>query len=187
MAARRSKGHSSPRSLRARPAQRAAGERRGSIEVEFFRFLNRWVEPQIRAGLGSPRLAPGGLIVLETKGRKTGRRARVPLAATRMQGYLLVGTFRGGRSQWAKNLAAHPDTRFWMGGKPRLSSAYLIPSSRRPQPLPKLPPLLRAVMAFLVPYTRAGWTFAILAPRRKRREVAARRRSRAGAQTSVSR
>ena len=46
--------------------------RRG-VEVEFFRFLNRWLEPQIRAGLGSPRLAPGGLIVLETLGRKTGR------------------------------------------------------------------------------------------------------------------
>jgi deazaflavin-dependent oxidoreductase (nitroreductase family) len=149
------------------PAQRAAGKR--SLEVEFFRFVNRWVEPQIRAGLGSPRLAPGGLIVLETRGRKTGRRARIPLVATRLQGYLLVGTFRGERSQWAKNLAAHPDVRFWMGGKPRPATAFVITSSRRPQPLPKLPALLRAVMALLVPYTRAGWTFAILAPRRQRR------------------
>jgi deazaflavin-dependent oxidoreductase (nitroreductase family) len=139
--------------------------------VEFFRFVNRWVEPQIRAGLGSPRLAPGGLIVLETRGRKSGRLARIPLVATRLQGYFLVGTFRGGRSQWAKNLAATPDTRVWVGGKPRLTTAFVIPSGPRPQPLPKLPALLRAVMALLVPYTRAGWTFAVLAPRRKRREA----------------
>jgi deazaflavin-dependent oxidoreductase (nitroreductase family) len=168
---------------RAQPAVKS----RSSVEVEFFRFVNRWVEPQIRAGLGSPRLAPGGLIVLETKGRKSGRLARIPLVATRLQGYLLVGTFRGGRSQWAKNLAANPDTRLWIGGKPRLATAFLISSSRRPQPLPKLPALLRAVMALLVPYTRAGWTFAILAPRKKRRGNGARasrrgrREQRAGA------
>jgi deazaflavin-dependent oxidoreductase (nitroreductase family) len=141
---------------------------RRSLEVEFFRFLNRWLEPQIRAGLGSPRLAPGGLVVLETKGRKTGRRARVPLVATRIQGHVLVGTFRGGRSQWPKNLAANPDVRFWMNGRPRPARATLIGASRRPRPLPKLPPLLRLVVAFLVPYTRAGWVFAVLAPRRGR-------------------
>jgi len=137
-------------------------------EVEFFRFLNRWLEPQIRAGLGSPRLAPGGLIVLETRGRKTGRRARVPLVATRIQGFVLIGTFRGTRSQWPKNLAAHPEVRFWMGGKPRPALATMITASRRPRPLPKLPPLLRLVVAFLLPYTRAGWAFAVLAPRRAR-------------------
>ena len=167
------------------PASRSErGER--SLEVEFFRFVNRWVEPQIRAGLGSPRLAPGGLIVLETKGRKSGRRARIPLVATRLQGYLLVGTFRGRRSQWAKNLAANPEVRFWLGGKPRPATAWVISASRRPQPLPKLPPLLRAVVALLVPYTRVGWTFAVLAPRRRRQEAAARRRSRAGAQSRAS-
>jgi deazaflavin-dependent oxidoreductase (nitroreductase family) len=148
-------------------------ERRG-VEVEFFRFLNRWLEPQIRAGLGSPRLAPGGLIVLETRGRKTGRLVRVPLVATRIQGFVLVGTFRGGRSQWPKNLAAHPEVRFWLGGRARPALATLISGSRRPRPLPKLPPLLRLVVAFLVPYTRAGWVFAVLAPRRVRKKNGAR-------------
>jgi deazaflavin-dependent oxidoreductase (nitroreductase family) len=147
---------------------------RRTVEVEFFRFLNRWLEPQIRAGLGSPRLAPGGLIVVETRGRKTGRRARVPLVATRIQGHVLVGTFRGARAQWPKNLAAHPEVRFWLGGRPRPALASVIASSRRPRPLPKLPPLLRLVVAFLAPYTRAGWTFAVLAPRRSRKEKGAR-------------
>jgi deazaflavin-dependent oxidoreductase (nitroreductase family) len=152
---------------------------RRSAEVEFFRFVNRWVEPQIRAGLGAPRMVPGGLIVLETRGRKTGRLSRTPLVATRIQGHVLVGTFRGERSQWPRNLAAHPETRFWLGGKPRPTTAYLIASSRVPQPLPKLPPLLRAVTALLAPYTLAGWPFAVLAPRRKsREETGARARTR---------
>ena len=139
---------------------------RRSVEVEFFRFLNRWLEPQIRAGLGSPRLVPGGLIVLETHGRSTGRRARVPLVATRLEGHVLVATFRASRSQWAKNLAANPETRFWMNGKPRQTTAYVLSASRRPRPLPKLPPLLRMLVVLLTPYTHAGWAFAILAPRR---------------------
>lgn len=171
MAARRS-GHRARRGLRARPAQRAnaraGSERKTGLEVEFFRFLNRWLEPQIRAGLGSPRLVPGGLIVLETRGRKTGRVVRVPLVATRIQGHVLIATFRGGRSQWAKNLEAAPETRFWMGGKARAADAYILHANRRPGPLPKLPPLLRLVVVFLTPYTRAGWFFAILAPRRAR-------------------
>ena len=188
MAARRSKGHRSPGSLPARPAQRAAGERRGAIEVEFFRFLNRWLEPQIRGGLGSARLVPGGLIVLETRGRKTGRRMRVPLVATRIQGHVLVASFRGRRSQWAKNLAASPETRFWMGGKARAAEAYILAANRRPRPLPKLPPLLRLVMVFLTPYTHAGWSFAILAPRRAARPASKKekRRPRRGARAPVS-
>jgi deazaflavin-dependent oxidoreductase (nitroreductase family) len=173
-----SKGHRSARDLGARPAKRAGGERSSRIEVEFFRFLNRWLEPQIRGGLGAPRLAPGGLIVLETRGRNSGRRMRVPLVATRLQGHVLIATFRGGRSQWAKNLEAAPETRFWMGGKLRAAEAYVLHANRRPRPLPKLPPLLRLVAVFLAPYTRAGWFFAILAPRRAPKKNGARARSR---------
>ena len=54
-----------------------------SLEVEFFRNINRLVEPMVRAGVGSPRIAPSGFIVLETRGRMTGRLRRSPLAATR--------------------------------------------------------------------------------------------------------
>ena len=53
-----------------------------SLETEFFRMLNRIVEPVIRAGVGSPRFVPSGFVVLETVGRKTGVRRRSPLAAT---------------------------------------------------------------------------------------------------------
>ena len=95
--------------------------KRDSIERDFFRTLNRVVEPLVRAGVGSPRVVPGGLIVLETRGRKSGRLSRTPLAATRFGGYVLVATVRGNRSQWVLNLAAEPRARYWVGGQARLA------------------------------------------------------------------
>jgi deazaflavin-dependent oxidoreductase (nitroreductase family) len=145
------------------------------IEVEFFRMLNRVVEPRIRAGLGSPCLTPGGFIVLETRGRKTQRLARTPLAATRIADHVVVGTFRGGRSQWVRNLAAQPETRFWIGGRARPTRAFVLQSGERPRDAASLPTALRWVVAFLRPYTHAGWAFAVLAPLRGARPLAPRR------------
>jgi deazaflavin-dependent oxidoreductase (nitroreductase family) len=138
-----------------------------SIEVEFFRMLNRVVEPRIRAGLGSPCMTPGGFIVLETKGRKTGRTSRTPLAATRIQGHLVVGTFRANRSQWVRNLSANPDTRLWLGGRPRATRAFVVQSGGDSHSPASLPATLRWVVSFLRPYTLAGWAFAVLAPRKR--------------------
>jgi hypothetical protein len=59
-------------------------------------MLNRVVEPIVRRGVGSPRLAPSGFIVLETVGRKSGELRRSPLAATRIGRHMIVATFRGG-------------------------------------------------------------------------------------------
>ena len=41
---------------------------RQRLERNFFRALNSVVEPAVRRGLGSPRLAPSTLIVLESTG-----------------------------------------------------------------------------------------------------------------------
>jgi deazaflavin-dependent oxidoreductase (nitroreductase family) len=136
-----------------------------AVEAQFFRLLNRIVEPRVRAGWGSFRSVPGGLIVLETTGRKTGRRSRMPLAAVRMNGYTLVSTFRGDRSGWVRNLAAHPDCRYWVGGRPRRGRAFVISSARRSHTIPSE---LRWLVPILLPYTYAGWAFAVLAPEEKR-------------------
>lgn len=138
---------------------------RRRLEVEFFRALNRVVAPAVRAGFASPRLAPGGLILLETTGRKSGLPVRVPLAATRLQGHVVVATFRGGRSQWVQNALAHREVRYWLGGRPIPARALVLQrgSSRR---LPStLPTAVRWFASLLVPYTTVGWAFAILVPR----------------------
>ena len=135
-----------------------------SLETELFRVLNRLVEPRLRAGCAAPRLAPGGLVVVEIRGRTTGRRIRVPLAATRIQGYVVVSTFRGRRSQWVRNLLASPEVRVWSDGRARRFRAVVLAPGQRPHRTAGLPPVLRWVFAFLAPYTYAGWAFAVLAP-----------------------
>ncbi len=127
-------------------------------------MLNRVVEPSVRAGFASPRIVPGGLVVIETTGRKSGRRVRTPLAATRICGHVVVGTFRGRRSQWVQNLAAHPAARYWLGGKPRDAVAFVVQADKPIRPPRSLPPALRQTLRFLAPYTLAGWAFAVLSP-----------------------
>ena len=136
-----------------------------TLEVEFFRMLNRVVEPAVRAGVGSPRIVPSGFIVLETVGRKTGRTRRSPLAATRFGRYVVVATFRGDRSQWVFNLAAQPRTRYWLGGKARDARAFVMVEGKRFRVPKSLPPAMQKVVRFLAPYTKAGWAFAVLSPR----------------------
>jgi deazaflavin-dependent oxidoreductase (nitroreductase family) len=138
---------------------------RRSIEVEFFRMLNRVVEPMVRAGLGSPRIAPSGFIVLETTGRKTGRPRRTPLAATRFGPYVVVATFRGNRSQWVRNLVAEPRIRYWLGGHARDARAFVMVEGKRFRVPTSLPPAMQQVVRFLAPYTGAGWAFGVLSPR----------------------
>jgi deazaflavin-dependent oxidoreductase (nitroreductase family) len=152
-------------------AERAAATRR-SLEVEFFRMLNRVVEPVVRRGFGSPRLAPSGFIVLETVGRKSGELRRSPLAATRIGRHMIVATFRGDHSQWVRNLAARPRTRYWSRGVPHDATAFVIRDGARTPA--SLPAALRRVVRFLVPYTRAGWAFAVLSPRPSPRRKRAR-------------
>jgi deazaflavin-dependent oxidoreductase (nitroreductase family) len=127
-------------------------------------MLNQLVEPPIRAGWGSPHFVPGGLIVLEHRGRRSGRRARIPLAALCIDGHLIVSTFRGARSQWVKNLAAHPDVRYWLRGRASRARALVISSRHRRPTLRTMPPAVRWLVQVVTPYTYAGWAFAVLAP-----------------------
>ena len=144
------------------PGRSARAER--SFEVEFLRTLNRVVEPIVRVGFGSPRIAPTGLIVLETRGRKTGQRRRMPLAAARIGHHVLLATFRGNRSQWVRNLAAEPRTRFWLGGTERQARAFVMHAGKRFRVPKSLPMPLQRVVRVLAPYTKAGWAFAVLSP-----------------------
>jgi deazaflavin-dependent oxidoreductase (nitroreductase family) len=95
------------------------------LEKEFFRGLNQLVEPLVRAGFGAPVLFPAGAIVIETQGSKTGRRSKVPLMAALVGDLVVVSTVRR-RSNWLKNLAANPEVRYWLGGREREATAFVI-------------------------------------------------------------
>ena len=76
-----------------------------------------------------------------------------------------MATFRGNRSQWVRNLAAQPRTRFWLGGRPRDAKAFVMHEGKRFRVPKSLPVALQKVVRILAPYTREGWAFAVLSPR----------------------
>jgi hypothetical protein len=86
---------------------------------------------------------------------------------------MIVATFRGERSQWVRNLAVQPSTRYWTRGVPHDTKACVIRDGARISA--SLPAPLQRVARFLVPYTRAGWAFAVLSPRTRARRKTARR------------
>ena len=87
-----------------------------------FRTVNRVVTPAVKAGLGSPFPIGGGLVVLETKGRRSGLPREVPLASIRLGDRVVVSTFRRS-SRWLSNLEATPQSRVWVSGKARPATA----------------------------------------------------------------
>ena len=139
------------------------GKRRlATIERDFFRVLNRVVEPAVKRGLFSPRHAPAGLILLETTGFKTGATRRTPLLATRLGRYVFVSTVRGERSFWVKNLQAQNRIRYFLGGRAREADAYVLSPRADGLPSATLPAPIARLADLLAPLTQAGWAFAVL-------------------------
>ena len=137
---------------------------RQTLEREFFRVLNQVVEPAVRCGIGSPRFVPGGMIVLESEGFKSGELRRTPLVAIRLRGYVFVSTARGERSFWVRNLRKKSRTRYWLGGKPREARAFVMLPGKRYRRPSTLPPAITKITDALSTYTQSGWAFAVLAP-----------------------
>ncbi|MBI2767806.1 MAG: nitroreductase family deazaflavin-dependent oxidoreductase [Chloroflexi bacterium] len=134
-------------------------------ERALFRALNAWVEPAVRAGWFAPGLTPG-LIVLETRGVRTGVLHRVPLMATVLGEIVVVSTVRGERSHWVRNLAAADGgVGWWVRGRRREGHAVVL--------RPRMPVSGRSgdddraigrLVEHLAPATAAGWSFALLIP-----------------------
>lgn len=136
-----------------------------SLQADFFRGLNRLVEPWVRLGFASSACSPTGLIVLETKGRKTGRNFNIPLVATRIGRFLLVSTFRN-QSQWIKNLRANSQVRYWLGGQAHEATARVLAARSTDDDLEQLPPFIKQfVHAQRQYFALFGGQVAILMPR----------------------
>jgi deazaflavin-dependent oxidoreductase (nitroreductase family) len=95
-----------------------------SVEQRFFRTLNWFVEPAVRAGLGTSVAGPGAF-VLETTGRQSGLPRRVPLLGTRVGDTIVVSTTRAG-SQWIRNVEHHPVVDVWVAGRRRRATANVV-------------------------------------------------------------
>lgn len=135
------------------------------LEAQFFRKLNGFVEPAVRAGLGSPGIWPTGLVVLESTGRRSGRTYRVPVAATVLGHMVIASTVRGERSQWLKNLSVTPAVRYWLAGREREAVAIVF-SPKTPIPdTDAMPALFRPLVPGLALLSAGfGMGFAVLIP-----------------------
>jgi deazaflavin-dependent oxidoreductase (nitroreductase family) len=131
------------------------------FEREAYRTLNAWLEPWIRAGLGAPVLTPFGAIVLEVKGRKSGRLHSVPLLACTVPGAAAVSTFRGRRSQWVRNLLANPGCSWVVAGTTHHGVATVFAPDSWPDTTALPAPLASRVAAWR-PLVDAGWAVVVL-------------------------
>ncbi len=139
--------------------------RLATLEAEFFRTLNLLVEPSARAGCVFPVFSATGVIVLEAKGRHTGLPHSSPVLATIVADHLLVGTSRGNRSQWMKNVRMNPDVRYWLRGHIHEARALVFTPGEGPPETQELPPLVRCIATNLHPTASAlDFAFAILVP-----------------------
>lgn len=134
------------------------------LQKEFLSSFNKIAEPIIRAGFGNPLLWPTGTIVVETTGRKSGRKINIPVLATRIAGVVIFSTVRR-NSQWLKNLSANSEVRYWLAGKPVEASASVITPDEEIA-FGKLPSQADCLAHFLQQQSRLfGISFAILSPR----------------------
>ena len=137
-----------------------------SLESEFFRTLNSLVEPVARAGFFSPDRWPVGVIVLETVGRRSARPRSTPVMAIVIDGCAIVGTARGERSDWFRNLQASPDARYWLGGELHEGRALTFAPGQEQPATGALPALVQDAVCGMLPAVDAlGCRFAVLVPK----------------------
>jgi deazaflavin-dependent oxidoreductase (nitroreductase family) len=147
------------------------------VEAEIYRRVNAVLEPAIRRGLGAPVFTPAGLVVVEMTGAKTAKLRRVPLAALRFGPYLLIGTVRGERSLWVRNLAANGDARVWLAARAKPVRAFVLRPGRSARVPRTLPGLLRGPWRALAALAERGFAFALLVPATRRRAASPRARA----------
>ena len=119
----------------------------------------------VESGFFSPDRWPVGVIVLETAGRRSGQPHSTPVMAIVIDGHAIVGTARGERSDWFRNLQASPEVRYWLGGELREGRAVIFAPRQKHPPTDALPPLVQdAVCGMLPAVDTLGCRFAVLPP-----------------------
>ncbi|MCR9184691.1 MAG: nitroreductase/quinone reductase family protein [Halieaceae bacterium] len=136
-----------------------------TLERNLFRGLNAVVEPAVRNGVASSCLLPVSMIVLESTGFKSGSPRRTPLWSLAAGPYRVIGTARGGRSFWVKNLQKTPQVQYFIGGKARPATALVVTPGYSGEPSETSPALLRWLLERLRGFPVEGWEFAILMSR----------------------
>lgn len=102
----------------------ALADARSTAERAFFRTLNAAVMPALDAGIGNPLPLGVGPVVVDTVGRVSGKKRRVPLLSLRVGDSIYVSTVRSS-SNWFANLEATPTASVRLQGADRTATATL--------------------------------------------------------------
>ena len=83
-----------------------------------------------------------------------------------IDGHAIVGTARGERSDWFRNLQASPEVRYWLGGEERTGRALTFAPGGDHPATNDLPPLVQdAVCGILPAVDTLGCRFAVVVPK----------------------
>ena len=80
--------------------------------------LNHAAVGVLRLGLPFPPYGPQDALVLETFGRRSGKRRLTPMGCRREGGRLLVVAEHGRGADWVRNALAAGSVRLWLAGRP---------------------------------------------------------------------
>lgn len=92
------------------------------------RSLNHAAVATLRLGLPFPPYPADGALVMETFGRKSGKRRLVPMGCLKDADRLLVVAEHGRRSDWLLNALAAPDStvRLWLAGRAHMGRVHVL-------------------------------------------------------------
>lgn len=139
-------------------------------EAQWHRRVNRVIEPLTRTGFGSPTTWCPGIIIVETIGRKTGRTFTIPLLATQIGESLLISTIRR-KSQWIKNLAAHPEVRYWKDNREHSAITFVLTPQEAKRQSSQISPKFAWLIRTVRPYSSIyGGGAALLMPQHSQHE-----------------
>lgn len=84
---------------------------------DFLWHLMRWLNPRISRRFREGRKAGPSVLVLTTTGRKSGRPHNTPLQYELVDGVYYVGSARGDRADWYRNLVKDPQVNIEVRGE----------------------------------------------------------------------
>lgn len=137
------------------------------VGVRAMSKLNTWIYRASRGRLGGRFLGGAPVLLLTTRGRKTGEPRTAPLIYAEDEGRLLVVASKGGSKRhplWYRNLVKTPDVEVEVGGERRLLRARTATPEEKAALWPRLLAVYRDYASYQA-RTRRDIPVVILEPR----------------------
>lgn len=120
------------------------------------RTINPVAVTLLRLGLPAPPYTPRSALVMETVGRRTGKRRVTPMGYAREpDGSLLVVAEHGRRADWVRNALAAGTVRVWLGRQEHRGRITVLDDVAPEDVLRRIGPVHRIIVRGLASEPRA--------------------------------